>query len=146
MQGKARFYPAVFMMLIALVFSGLLAGNAPNLASPTSAGPTATPTPSPFSHPLQFPPVTSDANVQVSIDEACVQILDGPCTNMWTYGGTYPGLTIRRPTGHITNVTFTNNLDPSAGSLTVHNHGNHSSPENDGQPEHFLIETGESRT
>jgi FtsP/CotA-like multicopper oxidase with cupredoxin domain len=65
---------------------------------------------------------------------------------MWTYGGTYPGLTIRRPTGQMTHVTFTNNLDPSAGALTVHNHGNHSSPENDGQPEDFLIGTGQSRT
>ena len=65
---------------------------------------------------------------------------------MWTYGGTYPGVTIRRPTGQMTHVTFTNNLDSSAGSLTVHNHGNHSSPENDGQPEDFLIGTGESRT
>jgi FtsP/CotA-like multicopper oxidase with cupredoxin domain len=65
---------------------------------------------------------------------------------MWTYGGTYPGLTIRRPTGQTTNVTFTNNLDPSAGSLTVHNHGNHSTSVNDGQPEDFLIGTGKSRT
>ena len=24
------------------------------------------------------------------LTQACVQILDGPCTNMWTYGGTYP--------------------------------------------------------
>jgi spore coat protein A len=75
-----------------------------------------------------------------------MQILDGPCTNMWTYGGTYPGLTIRRPTGQTTNVTFTNNIAPAAGALTVHNHGNHSSPENDGQPDDFLIATGASRT
>jgi hypothetical protein len=60
----------------------------------------------------------------------CVQILDGPCTNMWTYGGTYPGLTIRRPTGQTTNVTFTNNLGAAAGGLTVHNHGNHSTAVN----------------
>jgi FtsP/CotA-like multicopper oxidase with cupredoxin domain len=84
--------------------------------------------------------------VSIGIDEACVQILDGPCTNMWTYGGTYPGLTIRRPTGQTTNVTFTNNLDPAAGELTVHNHGNHSSAVNDGQPESFLIPTAGSRT
>ena len=111
--------------------------------TPTS---TPTPTPSPFSHPLLFPPVTSDANISVGIEEVCIPILDGPCTSMWTYGGTYPGLTIRRPTGQMTHVTFTNNLDPGAGALTVHNHGNHSSPENDGQPEDFLIGTGESRT
>ena len=113
--------------------------------TPTIA-PTPTPTPAYFTHPLLFPPVATDANVPVSIDEACVQILDGPCTNMWTYGGTYPGLTIRRPTGQTTNVTFTNNLDPAAGMMTVHNHGNHSSSVNDGQTDDFLIGTGGSRT
>ena len=61
-------------------------------------------------------------------------------------GGTYPGLMIRRPTGQTTNVTFTNNLDPVAGAMTVHNHGNHSSSENDGQADDFLIGTGASRT
>lgn len=119
----------------------------PPTPTPTST-PTATPTPTPssFSHPLLFPPVITDANVSVGIEEVCIPILDGPCTSMWTYGGTYPGLTIRRPTGQMTHVTFTNNLDPGAGALTVHNHGNHSSPANDGQPEDFLIGTGESRT
>ena len=92
---------------------------------------TPTLTPTPFSHPLVFPPVDTNANVSIGIDEACVQILDGPCTNMWTYGGTYPGLTIRRPTGQTTSVTFTNNLDPAAGELTVHNHGNHSTAMNE---------------
>ena len=65
---------------------------------------------------------------------------------MWTYGGTYPGLTIRRPTGETTDVTFTNNLDAAAGELTVHNHGNHSTAVNDGQPDSLLIPTGGSRT
>jgi FtsP/CotA-like multicopper oxidase with cupredoxin domain len=116
----------------------------------TTATPTITPTPTasptPFSHPLLFPPVATEANVSIGIDQGCVQILDGPCTNMWTYGGTYPGITIRRPTGQTTNVTFTNNLDPDAGELTVHNHGNHSSAVNDGQPDTLLIPTGGSRT
>ena len=71
-----------------------------------------------------------------------MQILDGPCTNMWTYGGTYPGLTIRRPTGQTTHVTFTNNLDAAAGPMTVHNHGNHSAAESDGQPADLLIPDG----
>jgi spore coat protein A len=116
-------------------------------ATPTATPtPSPTPTPTPFSRPLVLPPVTTNANVSVGIDPGCAQILDGPCTNMWTYGGTYPGLTIRRPTGQTTNVTFTNNLDPVAGALTVHNHGNHSSPENDGQPDDFLIPPGGSRT
>ncbi len=97
------------------------------------ANPSPTPTPAPFSqHPLLFPPTTTASDIPVNIDEACVQILDGPCTYMWTYGGTYPGLSIRRPTGQTTRVTFTNNLDPIAGGLTVHNHGNHTSPIDDG--------------
>ncbi len=107
---------------------------------------TATPSPSPFSRPLVFPPVNSNANISIGIDEACVQILDGPCTNMWTYGGSYPGVTIRRPTGQTTHVTFTNNLNAAAGEMTVHNHGNHSTAINDGQPDSFLIPTGGSRT
>ena len=64
---------------------------------------------------------------------------------MWTYGGTYPGLTIRRPTGQTTHVTFTNNLEPAAGPMTVHNHGNHSAADSDGQPASLLIPTGGSR-
>jgi spore coat protein A len=121
----------------------------PTTPTPTptaTSTPTITPTPTPFSHPLLFPPVATQANMSIGIDQGCVQILDGPCTNMWTYGGTYPGITLRRPTGQTTSVTFTNNLDPAAGELTVHNHGNHSSAVNDGQPETFLIPTGGSRT
>jgi spore coat protein A, manganese oxidase len=118
----------------------------PTLTPSPTITPTPTASPTPFSHPLLFPPVATDPNVSIGIDEACVQILDGPCTNMWTYGGTYPGITIRRPTGQTTNVTFTNNLDAAAGELTVHNHGNHSTAANDGQPMDFLIPTGGSRT
>ena len=35
-------------------------------------------------------------------------------------------------------VTLTNNLPAAAGELTLHNHGNHSTTENDGQPDEFL--------
>jgi spore coat protein A, manganese oxidase len=136
---------------LALIFAAALAaigfrlGGTPNASTPTGT-PTPTPTPVPFSHPLVFPPVNTNADVSIGIDEGCVQILDGPCTNMWTYGGTYPGLTIRRPTGQTTQVTFTNNLDAAAGSMTVHNHGNHSAADSDGQPADLLIPTGGSRT
>ena len=143
---NAKSLLALLALTVAATLSaiGVRLGAAPTISSPIGS-PTPTPTPVPFSHPLLFPPVNTDANVPVSIDEACVPILDGPCTNMWTYGGTYPGLTIRRPTGQTTNVTFTNNLDPAAGEMTVHNHGNHSSAVNDGQPDTLLIPTGGSR-
>src|SRR6266446_2064664 len=145
----------IFKTLLSFILAAVLAdvgfrlANVPNIlrAAPVATpAVTPTPTPVPFTHPLLFPPVSTNANVSIGIDQACVQILDGPCTNMWTYGGTYPGLTIRRPTRQTTDVTFTNNLDAAAGALTVHNHGNHSTAVNDGQPDDFLIPTGESRT
>ena len=137
---------ALLVLILAAAFAtvGVRSRRVP--ASPAPIG-TATPTPTPsgFSHPLVFPPVNVSANVSIGIDEACVQILDGPCTNMWTYGGTYPGTTIRRPTGQTTRVTFTNNLDAAAGPMTVHNHGNHSAADSDGQPASLLIPAGGSR-
>src|SRR5512133_2300191 len=134
----------LFALLVAIALAHLT--GEPKISGTTTTGPhTAASTPAGFSHPLLFPPVNTNANVSVGIDEACVQVIDGPCTNMWTYGGTYPGLTIRRPTGQKTYVTFTNNLDSAAGEMTVHNHGNHSTADNDGQPESLLIATGGSR-
>ena len=65
---------------------------------------------------------------------------------MWTYNGTFPGPLIRRPTGTHTRIHFQNDLPVSAGSLSLHNHGNHSSPESDGQPTTFLVPPGGSRT
>jgi len=137
---------------LAVVIAAALAGmgvrlaGGPKLSGATTATRSAARTPAGFSHPLLFPPVNTKANVPIGIDEACVQVLDGPCTNMWTYGGTFPGLTIRRPTGQRTYVTFTNDLDPASGEMTVHNHGNHSTADNDGQPDTLLIPTGGSRT
>jgi spore coat protein A len=140
---------ALFAIVVAAALAGIgirLAAG-PNISGATTpATRTTALTPAGFSHPLLFPPVNTNANVSIGINEACVQILDGPCTNIWTYGGTYPGLTIRRPTGQSTYVTFTNNLGPAAGEMTVHNHGNHSTADNDGQPDTLLIPMGGSRT
>jgi len=136
-----------FILASAFAGIGIRLGSAPILlAGSQNAIPNSTPTAAGFSRPLVFPPVNTSANVSIGINEGCAQILDGPCTNMWTYGGTYPGLTIRRPTGQTTNITFTNNLGPEAGEMTIHNHGNHSSADNDGQPDTLLIPTGASRT
>ncbi len=105
---------ALLAILLATAFAGIgiRLGSAPtSIARSQNAIPGAAPTPTPgsFTHPLVFPPVDTNGNVSISIDEGCIQILDGPCTNMWTYGGTYPGLTVRRPTGQPTNVTFMGN-------------------------------------
>jgi spore coat protein A len=97
---------------------------------------------------LRFPPVATAADIPIGINEACVSILDGPCTYMWTYGGTYPGLEVRRPTGQSTRVTFTNNLPAMAGGMTVHHHGNHTMAADDGQATgaNYLFGPGMSRT
>ncbi len=53
---------------------------------------------------------------------------------MWTYGGSFPGPTIRRPAGQRTEVTFHHELPRSVGELTVHLHGGHNRTQFDGQP------------
>jgi hypothetical protein len=102
------------MLVAAVAAVGVRFGSAHHSPETTTTAATTTKTiAGSFSHPLVFPPVNTNANVSIGIDEACVQILDGPCTNMWTYGGTYPGLTVRRPTGQTTHVTFANTKAPA---------------------------------
>ena len=60
--------------------------------------------------------------------------MPGQKTRMWTYGGCFPGPTIRRPAGERTAVTFLHELPRSAGELTVHLHGGHNRTQFDGQP------------
>lgn len=100
----------------------------------------------PFTRPLVIPAQLTGDDIAIEMREAEVQILPGRTTTMWTYNGTFPGPTIRRPSGRTTRVTFTNNLPAAAGSTTVHHHGNHSSSADDGQPASHLIPVGASRT
>ncbi len=92
------------------------------------------PAPAPFRAPLPIPAELGEAQLDIPIREADVQILPGPKTRMWTYGGTFPGPTVRRPAGHRTEVTFHHQLPRKAGELTVHLHGGHNRTQYDGQP------------
>jgi FtsP/CotA-like multicopper oxidase with cupredoxin domain len=112
-----------------LIGAGLGGGN----ATPTAAS-----HPLAFARPLVIPRVLTGSNITLTAAATDVQILPGAKTRMWTYNGTFPGPTIRRPAGQTTTVTLVNKLPGAAGDLTLHNHGNHSSPENDGQPDAFL--------
>ena len=87
-----------------------------------------------FARKLRIPRVISDPEIAVEMRPASVSILPGPKTKMWTYDGTFPGPTIRRPAGEPTRVTFTHRLPPKAGELTVHLHGGHNRSADDGQP------------
>ncbi|HKN40554.1 MAG TPA: multicopper oxidase family protein [Acidimicrobiia bacterium] len=89
----------------------------------------------------------ADANITIHMKNAPVQALPcGNATTMWTYDGTFPGPTIRRPGGQATNVTFVNDLTTVAngdgglpagemvpGAMTVHRHGGHQASVDDGQ-------------
>jgi len=87
-----------------------------------------------FRRRLPIPKVLRDADLRIPIREAEVEILPGRKTRMWTYDGTFPGPTIRRPAGHPTKVTFEHRLPREVGELTVHLHGGHSESRYDGQP------------
>jgi FtsP/CotA-like multicopper oxidase with cupredoxin domain len=88
----------------------------------------------PFSVPLPVPPVLIDPDITLVAREADVQILPGAPTRMWTLGGSFPGPTIRRPSGEATRLTVRHELPEEVGTLTIHHHGSHSSPDDDGQP------------
>ncbi len=88
----------------------------------------------PFRAALPIPGELTGARLDIPIREAEVQILPGAPTRMWTYGGTFPGPTIRRPAGQRTEVTFHHRLPSAAGELTVHLHGGHNRTQFDGQP------------
>ncbi|PVG83380.1 hypothetical protein DDE18_08800 [Nocardioides gansuensis] len=100
-----------------------------------------------FRQPLVVPRVLSGSRLRVRMREAPVRVLpDGPATRMWTYGGSWPGPTIRRRAGRHTRVTFRNDLPRRAGAMSVHLHGDHHAPEHDGQPQTHLVRRGKART
>ena len=87
----------------------------------------------PFQARLPIPRELSDSQIEIPIREAEVQILPGRKTKLWTYGGSFPGPTVRRRAGQRTEVTFRHEL-PAAGELSVHLHGGHNRTQFDGQP------------
>ena len=100
----------------------------------------------PFTSPLTFPQVITDPAITLTAAPADVQVLPGQATRMWTFNGSFPGPLIRRPSGQPTTLTIDHQL-PDAGDLTIHHHGNHSSPDNDGQPRpDVMIAPGTQRT
>jgi spore coat protein A, manganese oxidase len=88
----------------------------------------------PFQAPLPIPRELTGSEIEIPIREAEAQILPGPKTRLWTYGGTFPGPTVRRPAGQRTEVTFRHELPARAGELSVHLHGGHNRTQFDGQP------------
>jgi spore coat protein A len=78
--------------------------------------------------------VLDESHIRIPIREAEQQVLPGRKTKLWTFGGSFPGPTVRRRAGQRTKVTFHHELPASAGELTVHLHGGHNRTQFDGQP------------
>jgi FtsP/CotA-like multicopper oxidase with cupredoxin domain len=132
-MGRTRF----LALLIACAAAIVLAPPTGALSPPAAAAAVA-----PFSRPLVIPKTLTGSNITLTAALTPVQILPGAPTLMWTYNGTFPGPTIRRPTGQPTHLTLINRLPATAGAITLHNHGNHSTSASDGQPDAFLAEPG----
>ena len=88
----------------------------------------------PFTTRLRIPKVLTGSDLTIPIERSAIPILRGRRTRMWTFGGCFPGPTIRRPAGETTRVRFEHRLGPQAGELTVHLHGGHNRYSEDGQP------------
>jgi FtsP/CotA-like multicopper oxidase with cupredoxin domain len=100
-----------------------------------------------FEQALRIPRVLTGSHITIPMRRTQVRVMPtGPKTWMWTYGGSFPGPTIKRPTGSTTRVTFVNELPKDAGSMTVHQHGGHQRSADDGQPTRHLIAPGHRRT
>jgi FtsP/CotA-like multicopper oxidase with cupredoxin domain len=88
----------------------------------------------PFRARLPIPPVLREDHIRIPIEAADAAILPGPPTRLWTFGGSFPGPTIRRPAGRRTLVTYEHRLPRDVGELSVHFHGGHNRSRFDGQP------------
>ena len=99
-----------------------------------------------FTRRLPIPQVLRDANITLVARQANVPILPGAPTRMWTFNGTFPGPTIRRPAGQRTRLKVVHQLPVEADALTIHHHGSHSASVHDGLPERRLIEPRKSVT
>jgi len=99
-----------------------------------------------FLTPLRMPTVLTGPHVTLVAREAMVPLVPGPPTRMWTFNGSFPGPVVRRPSGTPTRMTVQHRLPASVGSLTIHHHGSHSLPSEDGQPDVNVIAPGRQRT
>ena len=99
-----------------------------------------------FVTPLRIPKTLTGSHITLTAQQSDVQILPGrPATTMYTFGGSWPGPTIRRPVGAKTTVTVANQLPPAFGAVSLHLHGDHHSSADDGRPDDHLVEPGRAR-
>ena len=99
-----------------------------------------------FEQPLRIPQTLTGSHITLRAQQADVQVLPHqPATTMLTYGGSWPGPTIRRPVGARTVVDVVNALPPAFGELSLHLHGDHHSSADDGRPDDELVAPGKKK-
>src|SRR5699024_7047178 len=101
------------------------------------------PLPPPFQRPMVLPPVLTPSSRADGADlyqlrqyPVPVEVVPGYRTTAWTYGGTFPGPTIRSRAGRRTIVEHTNELPVPT---VVHLHGGVTPPEDDGYPTDLIL-------
>ena len=95
---------------------------------------------------LRIPKQLTGSHITLRAQQADVPILPGrPATTMYTFDGSWPGPTIRRPVGAKTTVTVVNALPLAFGSISLHLHGDHHSSADDGRPDSDLVAPGRQR-
>jgi FtsP/CotA-like multicopper oxidase with cupredoxin domain len=124
-----------------------LAGGILRPAEPGRVLPSRLPPPRPYAVPLPVPatlaPVRSDADgdtYEITQRVARLRVLpDGPETEAWTYGGTFPGPTLVSRSGRRTVVRHRNELPHPT---VVHLHGGHTPFTADGYPTALILPAG----
>ncbi len=146
---RRRFLRAGAVTLVGA--AGLVAGVADpgGLLSPGQPGtllPSETPLPPRFRVDLPVPPVLTPVRVGAEADfydidqrPAMLSIVPGLPTPAWTYGGVFPGPTLRSVSGRPAVVTHHNRLPHPT---VVHLHGGHTPATSDGYPTDLVHPAG----
>lgn len=92
-----------------------------------------------FTNELHIPPTLTGTSFELTLDESTTQFFDGQATETIGFNGSYGGPTLIFEQGDFIDITVNNDLNETT---TVHWHGMHVSPEDDGGP-HTIIEAGQ---
>ncbi|GAA3685810.1 multicopper oxidase family protein [Nonomuraea antimicrobica] len=117
-------------------------GRLPERAGELLAG--AAPLPEPFTVPLPIPEVArpvSPGRYEVTQRVAAVEILPGLRTEVWGYGGAFPGPTFELRRGTPVTITVRNELPVPT---STHLHGGVTPPDSDGYPTDLVVPAGHS--
>ncbi|MEV0339362.1 multicopper oxidase domain-containing protein [Nocardia sp. NPDC050713] len=121
----------------------LLTPGQPGRLLPSSA-----PLPPAFRVPLPVPPILAPVRTDSEADyyeiiqrETDLAILPGLRTPAWTYGGSFPGPTIRARAGRKSVVRHRNELPHP---VVVHLHGGHTPADSDGYPMDVILPRGDA--